>query len=108
MTDMERHRTERGMILRLLAAGNQSRFVPRGALMRMMDRSGYPVSSQGLEFHLSYLTEQGYLTAKLARDVPGHLDLDSRLAPDDIVFVKLAAKGLQLLNNPSLDPEVVV
>ncbi len=106
-TANERHRAERGIILRLLAEdrGEQTSFI---ALWRMMDRRGFPVSKDGLSFHLTkYLAPQGYVELRRAKQIDAFSD-DTDLNPDQVIFVKLAPGGLQVLNRAERDPEVAV
>lgn len=53
-TQVERYRTERGLLLRLPAA-NDLKPIAFRSMYRLMDRHAFPLSYKGLEFHLRYL-----------------------------------------------------
>jgi hypothetical protein len=105
-SDNERHRRERGVILELLVQAQQA--VAFTSLWRMMDGRGFTVTIDGLLFHLAnYLEPQGYITLTRARDLPGWQDSPNVL-PSEVISVKIAPKGIQVLNRSIEDPEVVI
>lgn len=106
-TQIERHRTERGLLLRLLAADGLKPVAFR-SLFRMMDRHAFSLSVNGLEFHLRYLEGRGYVELTSARDMEELLEDDDSLSPDQIVLAKLAPDGLSVVNRAVTDLEVSV
>jgi len=103
---IQRFRSERGMCVRLLAT-DYTNYTTVRSLWSMLDKRGYSMSPEAVRFHLDYLIEQGLVAAKRARDLESFQE-DSTLSPDDIVMVKLAAKGLQLFNGAISDLEVTL
>ncbi len=108
-TQIERRRTERGILLRLLVA-NDAEWMAFRALWRLMDRSGFPLSLNALEFHLRYMQGRGYVEVSRVRDMEAQelLEGDGSLSPDQILFVKLAPDGLSILNRSVEDLEMAV
>ena len=105
LTTDERHRLERGVILQLLVE-DDSEWTAFRSLWRMMDARNYAVSDENLTFHLGkYLQPSDYVALRRARDgehaPPG-------VSPNDILFVKIAPKGLQIVNRSQKDPEIVL
>ncbi len=104
----ERHRTERGIILHLLAA-DDAEWTAIRTLWRLMDRRGFPVSQDGLQFHLRYLLGRNYIAIRRVRDMEesGLFDTGS-MSPDQILFVQMAPDGLAVINKSRRDSEVVL
>jgi hypothetical protein len=96
-----RHAHERGEIIRTLKADYSSEMTALSGLRRALDLQGISLSQQDLEFHLTYLEEQGYARVWRARDLPGHrLDrqVPGWMKAGTIMFAKLLPRGLQLLD----------
>ncbi len=104
----ERHRTERGIILHLLSA-DDAEWTAIRTLWRLMDRRGFPVSLDSLQFHLKYLLGRKYIAVKRVREMEdsGLLDTSS-MSPDQILFVQMAPDGLGVINKSRHDSEVIV
>jgi len=101
MADLEdlRHRSERGQILKALKEDYARAMTSMANLLGVLDAIAIHLDFEGLTFHLKYLAEQGYVQAWHAKDLPGYRrDRRSQGKPDDIRFVRLSAKGLQLLD----------
>ena len=105
-----RHSNERGMILRTLMEDYASLMTSVKALGRALDSMGISVSPESLDVHLMYLSQQGYLQIWRAGDMPQFRSDRTALrwvAPSAIMFARLTAKGMQLIDGdiPS-DPKV--
>jgi len=103
MTDAERVQKaiERGEILRVLKEGFTEALMSTRVLRGALDMLGISLSMEDLAFHLTYLSQQGYVEMKRVRDLPGFRSdraLPSWEKPDTIKFARLAPKGLQLLD----------
>jgi hypothetical protein len=107
--EQERHAHERGEILRVLKDAWGRDLVTVASLIGTLDRMGHPLSEEGLEFHLVYLEAQGYLKIMRARDLPGYRRDRLRRGekPTTIRFVKLEAKGLQLIDGAIAEDPLV-
>lgn len=105
--ELERKRGERGVVLSLLIE-DDSEWTHVKTLRKMMDRRNYPVSPRGLEFHLKYLLGRGFVEVKRQREMEEILGEDELLAPDEILCVKVAPDGLQIVNGSLKDAEVVI
>lgn len=112
MTELEaaRRAAERGAVLRTLAQDYSSEMTAVRSLGFALDAVGVPLSPESLDYHLAYLSDQGYVRIWRARDMPGYRsDRPSPLwvRPDSIVFGKLTPRGLQLLDGDiAEDPKV--
>ena len=101
----ERRRLERGIILQLLVH-DTNEWTAFQSLVRMMDMRGYPVSNDGLTFHLGrYMQPKGYVALRRARDVE---HCPEGIHPDKILFVQIAPDGLNVVNRSTKDSEVVI
>lgn len=97
--EKQRHALERGDILRTLKEDYQSSMTPVRTLRGALDAQGVSLSHDDLAFHLSYLSDGGYVRLWRARDLPGfRSDRERFLKPDAVMFAKLLPKGLQLLD----------
>jgi DNA-binding transcriptional ArsR family regulator len=105
-----RHRRERGDILRTLKEDYHQDMSSLRNLVGALDLQGIPLSQEGLEFHLRYLEDQGYIKVWRSRDLPNFRT--DRQAPrwtraDTMLFAKLLPKGLHLVDGlTSEDPMV--
>jgi hypothetical protein len=102
-TDVERmrHNLERGEILRVLQVDFCSSATMLKTLRGALALGGYPLTLDGLSFHLEVLAQQGYIELNRAEDTPGYRqDRMSALwkKPNTIISAKLLAKGLMLID----------
>ena len=102
---------ERGQILQVLAQNRAIELpIEFGLLLRTLDTLGVSLSAHDLRDRLQYLAEKAYVILQRRRDLKGfRLDRTPRGSdrPDDIVCVKLAAKGLDLAEGTiAADPGV--
>lgn len=104
-----RHASEKGAILRTLQDAYGGPAVMVGALAGVLDTLGYPMSSQNLQFSLTYLAESGYVDAVRAKDVPGFRRdrLRSGDSPETIVLARLTPKGLRLVDGQEAEDKLV-
>jgi hypothetical protein len=108
--ELARQAQQRGMILRILREDYAASMVSIGSLLRVLDSIGISISEPALSFHLMYMHQQGYLKIWRANEIAGYRT-DRRgpfwVAPDTIVFAKLDARGLQLIDGDfPVDPKV--
>lgn len=90
MTKSElRHEVERGEIIRYLAEAGFSPVTFR-ALISYLDYSGYSVTEEGLEFHLRYLTQKGFIKIEEERHKAGE--------KQRILFAEINPAGVDLLD----------
>lgn len=95
----ERHNVERGYLLRCLADDFGREFTSTRLLYGAMDKIGFPMSPAGMQFSLGYLAEQGYIAITRAKETPGwRADRANAERADAIVWARLTAKGLQLID----------
>jgi len=96
------------MILRTLMQDYASEMTSVRSLGLAMDAMAYPLSPEALEFHLVYLSQQGYVQIWRAREMPGYrMDRPARVSPSAVLFAKLLAKGVQLVDGKvAADPQV--
>jgi hypothetical protein len=88
----------RGNIISVLFEAYTAEMTSVSALIRTLDAIGSSLGPEDAAEHLVYLAQQGYVTIVRGREMPKYrTDRATGIAPDAIVFVKLAAKGLQLL-----------
>jgi hypothetical protein len=110
MADMQqlRHMQRRGAILRILAEDYTSAMTGTSSLLGALDMLGYPLSLESLQYHLTYLMEEGYISIQRMRDLPGwRSDREQVGSPNTIRFARLSPKGLRLVNGSiPADPEV--
>jgi len=100
-TDLElaRHAAHRGAILRTLKEDYGPEMTTLRVLQRALDVQGVSLSAEDLEFHLTYLSDQAYVSIKRARDLPGfRTDRPGAVKPSAILMAKLLPSGLQLLD----------
>lgn len=71
-----RHERERGLILTILIEA-QLRPMPFALLQSHIIAQGFPVEVQGLEFHLNYLKDGGYVEVKDLRE--GRIELQMKV-----------------------------
>ena len=92
---------ERGQILQILSQNRGSEIpIEFVLLLRTLDTLGSAMSAQDLRNRLQYLADKGYVQLRRNRDLPGFRP--DRMArgvdrPDDIVSVKLTARGTDLV-----------
>lgn len=99
MLEQARHARERGTILRTLKEDYTREMTSTHTLLRVIDAQGFPLSHEDLSFHLRLMAEQGYVSIWRTRDLPGYRrDRPLQIAPDTIMFTKLSARGLQLMD----------
>lgn len=109
-TEMEksRHSEQRGAILLALHQEYSREMTSTRSLLRALDLLGYPLTGDGLQFHLSLLSDLGYVQIWRARNTPmWRPDRENSLRPDMILFARLMPKGLSLIDGAiPPDPEV--
>ncbi len=106
--DQVRHAEERGKILKILQEDYASRMTTVASLTGALDLLGYPMTSESLQFSLTYLHETGYVVALRVRQMPGwRSDRAHTVHPDSIATVKLSAKGLQLVDGAIAEDPLV-
>ena len=81
------HEVERGEIIRYLAEVGFSTVTFR-ALINHLDYSGYSVTDEGLEFHLGYLTQKGFIEIEEEQKEAGK--------KKRILFVQITPAGVDL------------
>jgi hypothetical protein len=91
--DSERHNLERGLVLRALYDDYGAEMTGVAALARAVR-----LDANGLNMHLTYLSQQGYVAIWRAREMPSFREDRKWLDPSCIVFAKLMPKGLQLID----------
>lgn len=98
--ERQRHSEERGDILRTLKEDYTREMTSVRSLLRTLDVQGIPLAVDGLEFHLVYLSQGGYVQIWRLRDLPNWRTdrVVSGQKPTTIMFAKLTTKGLQLLD----------
>ena len=111
IADVERarHAEERGAILLALSQDYSSRMTSVRALARALDLTGHPMRPEGLQFSLTYLAECDYIRIWRAEELPGwRSDRMNDTRGDTIVFARLLARGLQLIDGQvAPDPSVI-
>jgi len=86
---------ERGTIVQILVEW-QMEWMPAGELrLHLLRRAGYQVSEEGLEFHLKYLEEKGYVETKHLRAVKAGLEMTA---------VRATARGVDLAEGRIAEP----
>jgi DNA-binding transcriptional ArsR family regulator len=111
-SDMEhiRHRRERGDILRTLKEDYHQDMTSLRSLAGALDLQGIPLSQDGLEFHLRYLEDQGYVKIWRYRDLPNFRrdrQLPRWTKADTLIFARLLPKGLHLIDALSAEDPMV-
>jgi len=103
-----RHAEERGAILLALHQEYSRSMTSVKSLSRALDLLGYPITREGLRFHLSLLADLEYTKIWRARDTAmWRADREHEMRADEIVFVRLLPKGLQLIDGAiAADPAV--
>ena len=84
------HEVERGEIIRFMAEVGFSAVTPR-TLINHLDYSGYSVTEEGLEFHLQYLTQKGFVEIEEEQKEAGK--------KKRILFTKITPAGVDLLDH---------
>lgn len=107
-TDVERVRRslERGEILRVLKVDFCAAMTTVKTLRGALALGGFPLSFDGLAFHLEYLAQQGYVEAFRAKNMPGYRAdrvISGWQRPESILSAKLMPRGLLLIDG--LAPE---
>jgi hypothetical protein len=106
--EAQRHALEKGTLLKALQTEYAGAPVIVRTLRGAMDELGFPMSDEGIQFALQYLSDQGYVIPTRVRDLPNwREDRPDPRRPDSFVTVKLSALGLRLVDGkcPS-DPMV--
>jgi hypothetical protein len=97
--DRARHAEERGQVLEALKQNYRAPMTSVRSLAGALDLVGYPMTSSGLEFHLVYLADAGYLRIWRANDLPQYRqDRQHDRRADAILFARLTPRGLQLID----------
>jgi len=71
-----RHERERGLILEVLIKA-ELRPIPFRLLHSIVVAQGFPIEAEGLDFHLTYLKDTGYIEIKNLRD--GRVDVQMKI-----------------------------
>ncbi|HEX4311904.1 MAG TPA: hypothetical protein VHZ25_17875 [Acidobacteriaceae bacterium] len=101
MADVEKHRhaAQRGDIIRVLHEDYSSPMTSVGAIAGALDAMGSVVSSEAMQFHLVYLSDDSLIQIWRNRDMPTwRRDRENLGNPAQIRFAKLLPKGLHLLD----------
>jgi DNA-binding transcriptional ArsR family regulator len=101
MADIElaRYARQRGDILRTLKEDYLYEMTSVHSLIRALDAQGVSLAMDGLEFHLIYLADSGYVRVWRVKELPGfRRDRSPHERPDAIAFAKLLPKGLRLID----------
>jgi DNA-binding transcriptional ArsR family regulator len=99
--DRARHAQVRGDIIRTLKEAYGGEMMMVRTLIRALDAQGFPLSQEDMEFHLAYLSDQGYIQIRRMRETPGYRRdraLPRGVRPDTIAFARLLPRGLQLMD----------
>lgn len=96
-----RYAGDRGEIIRALKETYTSEMTPLRTLLGTLDLLRVSLSQEDLEFHLTYLSDRGYVRIWRAREMPGYRR-DRRgpvwWKPETIMFAHLLPRGLNLLD----------
>lgn len=103
-----RHAAERGNIIRALHEDYSSPMTGVGSIVGVLDVMGVAVSYEAMQFHLVYLSDEGYIQIWRNREMPGwRSDRVNAGNPNQIRFAKLLPRGLHLLDGAcAADPGV--
>ncbi|MCB1022061.1 MAG: hypothetical protein KDC27_19170 [Acidobacteria bacterium] len=105
-SDVSRHRSERYVILTLLASSSRP-WMPFRTLFLAMDRRGHSLSLDNLQYHIERILEPEDLVAvRRVRDLSAELREGDRRSPADIDAVKLMPRGFTAVNEPEKFDEV--
>lgn len=85
-----RHKTERGQILRYLAELGLGQSATPRSLLDFMDDYGYSLTPDRLDFHLRYMAEKGFVRLE---SFPKEIGL-----PELIRTVSITAKGVDYID----------
>lgn len=105
-SDVSRHRSERYVILSLLAASDRI-WMPFRTLFMAMDRRGYSLSQDHLRYHIERILEPlGLVGVRRVRDLSADLREGDRRALDELDAVSLTPRGITAVNEPEKFEEV--
>ena len=100
---------ERGYILKALREDYVREHTPVPLLLRSLP--AITITLERMQFHLTYLEQQGYIRIWRERDLPTHrtdrISQDDDTMPDTIRLAKLLAKGLQLIEG-GIQPDPLI
>ena len=97
--DRVRKARERGDILQMLKEDYTTPMTGVNVLRRALDSLNTCLSPDDLDFHLVYLFDQEYVRIWRRKDLPGfRRDRAQDADADQILFVRLTARGLQLVD----------
>jgi hypothetical protein len=110
ISEMEhaRHAAQRGTILETLRHDYCSEMTSVKSLSRALFMLGQAITAEGLQFHLSLLSDGGYVKIWRHKELPTFRpDRETDVAADRIAFVRLKPRGLQLIDGKiPADPDV--
>lgn len=98
--DQLRHAEERGKLLKALQEEYSGRMTRVATLRAALDLLGFPMSDVGIQFHLQYLADEGYISVQRAHEAAayrrdrGHAGGD----PNVIVWARLMPRGVRLID----------